>query len=1159
MHRRTTIPVAVVFAIIVVSLLLMARSPLARALPDEPAAVRPLDSLGAPGTPTPLSCIDPHRAFENKLQSYLQATAADMDLRLGSIQIDRLWAYAVAQSVDGSGQAIPYEFVVLLARCEPSGDWFVVAPKVDRTDEYNSLLGMFPDEFVDQATKAYLAQPELSQRVLAPSNFSGHRLPWPATQIGYVTKKDGVSHENQVDFDIRGGGISGDVFASRPGTVVFVKESSNSSCSIAPPDPCWKKANMVVVQHGTGEYSWYVHLAYNSVAVSVGNTVGFGTKIGIEGQTGYASGVHLHYMGSTGYSGWTDPNNPDDAPWGTGITAVDFTEISWAGLTVTQPYTSQNAGDACQAPVLVSPADGYVHASSDRTITFSWSALSGCTFNGYTFRVKNTADMDSGGTTIIDTGEGGTSRTETFGSQWDIQDLYWGVRAANAPNGASWSVRRFRICPGCSSGNWHEKYFDNQDCTTYNCSTSPRCERDFSGELNFNWGTGKPDCVSNGDNWSALYTGRFNFPSGNYVFHVDHDDGIKLWLDGANIQDVWGDTGTHHACPPRPLSGDHDIALNFRENSGDARVHLWWDTDSTPCQPPCYPLSTSVNPNGAGTVNASPGPNCGGGTGYYTSGTVVQLTASANSGYTFANWSGDATGTANPVSVTMNGHKSVTADFASPGGVTLSLSPSTSSVRVGQIFTLDIRVDLGTATADTVDAYVDYDPAYLQVVDAAGNPVTSIELNTAVFNSSTTNSVNNTTGQINFSASKYDSPYLTGSFKAATIRFKAKAAVTSTSVVFVRSETRWSDVLRAAGSLNPTLSGATVTITPSVTLNGRVALERRGAAGDPRWVTELHRVNAGVTTGGIEVYQAGTSSLLGAFSATTDAIGGFSVALTGLGSGVYDIEVRGGDTLRNEKLGISLPGGEVNFGTLLVGDCNGNDAVNGGDVSYMIPAFTCCEADACYRPYADVNKEGCVNGGDASALIPNFLKTGPMIVSAQAQADEGAGQGASPISGASLVLTLTAQTVKVGDIFTVDVMADTGTDSADTVDVYIDFGPGFLEVVDTSGQPAAAIELNTAVFNSATYNAVDNPVGHIDLSASKYESPYLSGAFRVATIRFRAKAAVASTDVRFVRSGARWSDLYQAGESLDPTLEQATVTITATLLDRMAYLPIILR
>jgi YVTN family beta-propeller protein len=329
----------------------------------------------------------------------------------------------------------------------------------------------------------------------------------------------------------------------------------------------------------------------------------------------------------------------------------------------------------------------------------------------------------------------------------------------------------------------------------------------------------------------------------------------------------------------------------------------------------------------------------------------------------------------------------------------------------------------------------------------------------------------------------------------------------------------------------------TATVSPGVTLNGRVALEGRGEAGDSRWVTDLYRVNTGVTTGGIEVYRTGTSALLGAFSATTDANGRFSVPLTDLGSGVYDIKVKGSDTLSTKKSGVSLPSAtEIDFGTLLVGDSSGNDAVNGGDVSYMIPSFLLCSGDANYRRYADANKNGCVSGADVSALVPNFLKTGPI--------DQQGAPAAQPVSGASLVLNPAVQTVDVGQVFTVDIMADTGTGSADTLDAYLGFDPAVLEVVDASGQPAASIELNAAVFGAATLNAADNATGRINFSASKFESPYLTGVFRAATIRFRAKAAVTSTQVRSVRSGARWSDMLYGGVSLDPTLGNAIVTIS---------------
>jgi uncharacterized repeat protein (TIGR02543 family) len=48
----------------------------------------------------------------------------------------------------------------------------------------------------------------------------------------------------------------------------------------------------------------------------------------------------------------------------------------------------------------------------------------------------------------------------------------------------------------------------------------------------------------------------------------------------------------------------------------------------------------------------------------YDHGTGVQLTASAGTGYVFGAWSGDATGTTNPLTVTMSQPYTETATFA---------------------------------------------------------------------------------------------------------------------------------------------------------------------------------------------------------------------------------------------------------------------------------------------------------------------------------------------------------------------------------------------------------------------------------------------------------------------------------------------------------------
>jgi hypothetical protein len=78
-------------------------------------------------------------------------------------------------------------------------------------------------------------------------------------------------------------------------------------------------------------------------------------------------------------------------------------------------------------------------------------------------------------------------------------------------------------------------------------------------------------------------------------------------------------------------------------------------------QPTCYGLTTSVNPSGSGSISVDPQPNCGGGR--YQAGTQVQLTASPYDDYSFDYWSGDASGSPNPVTIITDRDKEVTGHF----------------------------------------------------------------------------------------------------------------------------------------------------------------------------------------------------------------------------------------------------------------------------------------------------------------------------------------------------------------------------------------------------------------------------------------------------------------------------------------------------------------
>jgi len=72
-----------------------------------------------------------------------------------------------------------------------------------------------------------------------------------------------------------------------------------------------------------------------------------------------------------------------------------------------------------------------------------------------------------------------------------------------------------------------------------------------------------------------------------------------------------------------------------------------------------YTLTVNYAGNGNGMVTKTPNLPT------YTHGTVVSLTATVNTASAFAGWSGDVTGLTNPIVVTMNANKVVTATFIS--------------------------------------------------------------------------------------------------------------------------------------------------------------------------------------------------------------------------------------------------------------------------------------------------------------------------------------------------------------------------------------------------------------------------------------------------------------------------------------------------------------
>ncbi len=113
-------------------------------------------------------------------------------------------------------------------------------------------------------------------------------------------------------------------------------------------------------------------------------------------------------------------------------------------------------------------------------------------------------------------------------------------------------------------------------------------------------------------------------------------------------------------------------AYTFSEWSGDATgtdltISIVMDADKSvtatfvEVEADSVYYTLTVSTDGQGSVEVSPAADS------YLEGTSVTITASADSGYIFDSWSGDASGTSETISITMDANKSLTATFTEEG------------------------------------------------------------------------------------------------------------------------------------------------------------------------------------------------------------------------------------------------------------------------------------------------------------------------------------------------------------------------------------------------------------------------------------------------------------------------------------------------------------
>ncbi len=182
-------------------------------------------------------------------------------------------------------------------------------------------------------------------------------------------------------------------------------------------------------------------------------------------------------------------------------------------------------------------------------------------------------------------------------------------------------------------------------------------------------------------NYESDYSNEVSGPAteGTQTYTVTtNPSGLQIVVDGVTYiapqTFTWAVGSTHTisvSSPQAGSSGTQYVYYSWSDGGGQSHTITAPSASTTYTAnfTTQYSLTTSVSPSGGGSVSPA-------GTTWYNSGQSVQVAATASSGHTFSGWSGDLTGSTNPATITMNGAKSVVAQFAA---ITESISTPTIS------------------------------------------------------------------------------------------------------------------------------------------------------------------------------------------------------------------------------------------------------------------------------------------------------------------------------------------------------------------------------------------------------------------------------------------------------------------------------------------------
>jgi hypothetical protein len=99
--------------------------------------------------------------------------------------------------------------------------------------------------------------------------------------------------------------------------------------------------------------------------------------------------------------------------------------------------------------------------------------------------------------------------------------------------------------------------------------------------IDFNWGNGAPNNVTNRDDFSVRWTGKIQPRfSSEYTFYVNSDNGRRLWINDVLIIDEWTEIYDEEYTGKITLSANqlYNIKMEYYEGVGGAHCKLEWSS-----------------------------------------------------------------------------------------------------------------------------------------------------------------------------------------------------------------------------------------------------------------------------------------------------------------------------------------------------------------------------------------------------------------------------------------------------------------------------------------------------------------------------------------------------------------------------------------------------